>query len=453
VTVINTNIGALTARAYATKANDKMQASMERLSSGLRINGAADDAAGLAVANKMKSQMIGIKMAIRNSLDGISLVQTAESGMSEISNIILRMRELAVQMENGIYTSKDRDNAQLEVNALLQEIDKIASNTKFNDVDLLDGNYDQIIRAGNTNAETIRLRVDSLKTSDVAKITEFASEEAIIESGQGVPAVHSSIAVAYLNGFFNQSADGADGVDADGSDTDLQVQDGVLATIDTSILSSTFQEKFKRDNLGTFSLGGTNAADFTINAKTGKVTLKSTVDWDYLSGDDRPITGDGNGTSSIGEQMSLGAGGENFKTFTIIYKTREDLANSAAGHIETVNLTLKEQSGTQAETQLDDIKVETGAEATRAVETLDKALEEVSSAQAKLGAIQNRLQHNIDNLSKGAMLTEQSVGRVIDANFATETSNLSKQQILSQAATAMLAQANQSKQSVLSLLQ
>ena len=453
MTVINTNVGALTARAYATKANDKMQASMERLSSGLRINGAADDAAGLAVANKMKSQMIGIKMAIRNSLDGISLVQTAESGMSEISNIILRMRELAVQMENGIYTSKDRDNAQLEVNALLQEIDKIASNTKFNDVDLLDGNYDQIIRAGNTNAETIRLRVDSLKTSDVAKIKEFASEEAIIESGQGVPAVHSSINLAYLNGFFNQSPDGADGVDTDGSDTDLQVQDGVLATIDTSILSSTFQEKFKRDNLGTFSLGGTNAADFTINAKTGKVTLKSTVDWDYLSGDDRPITGDGNGTSSIGEQMSLGAGGENFKTFTIIYKTREDLANLAAGHIETVNLTLKEKSGTQAETQLDDIKVETGAEATRAVETLDKALEEVSSAQAKLGAIQNRLQHNIDNLSKGAMLTEQSVGRVIDANFATETSNLSKQQILSQAATAMLAQANQSKQSVLSLLQ
>ena len=453
MSVINTNIGALTARAYATKANDKMQASMERLSSGLRINGAADDAAGLAVANKMKSQMIGIKMAIRNSLDGISLVQTAESGMSEISNIILRMRELAVQMENGIYTSKDRDNAQLEVNALLQEIDKIASNTKFNDVDLLDGNYDQTIRAGNTNAETIRLRVDSLKTSDVAKIKEFASEEAIIESGQGVPAVHSSIARAYMNGFFNQSADGADGVDTDGSDTDLQVQDGVLATIDTSILSSTFQEKFKRDNLGTFSLGGTNAADFTINAKTGKVTLKSTVDWDYLSGDDRPITGDGNGTSSIGEQMSLGAGGENFKTFTIIYKTREDLANSAAGHIETVNLTLKEQSGTQAETQLDDIKVETGAEATRAVETLDKALGEVSSAQAKLGAIQNRLQHNIDNLSKGSMLTEQAVGRVVDADFAYETSNLSKQHILNQAATAMLAQANQSKQSVLSLLQ
>jgi len=118
-------------------------------------------------------------------------------------------------------------------------------------------------------------------------------------------------------------------------------------------------------------------------------------------------------------------------------------------HVENLELNIMDKS----ETSLSNIEVETTAKATRAVETLDKALEEVSSAQAKLGAIQNRLQHNIDNLSKGAMLTEQSVGRVVDADFATETSNLSKQQILNQAATAMLAQANQSKQSVLSLLQ
>ena len=163
MTVINTNVGALMARTYATKANDKMQTSMERLSSGMRINSAADDAAGLAVANKMTSQLSGIKMAIRNSQDGISLVQTAEAGMGEITNMILRMRELAVQMENGIYTAKDRDNAQLEVNALLAEIDKIATNTRFNDVAVLDGSYDKTIRAGNTNAETIRVAVGSLK--------------------------------------------------------------------------------------------------------------------------------------------------------------------------------------------------------------------------------------------------------------------------------------------------
>ena len=111
MTVINTNVGALMARTYATKANSKMTTSMERLASGLRINSAADDAAGLAVANKMKSQVSGINMAMRNSLDGISLVQTAESGMTEITNMILRMRELAVQIDNGVYTGTDRDNA------------------------------------------------------------------------------------------------------------------------------------------------------------------------------------------------------------------------------------------------------------------------------------------------------------------------------------------------------
>ena len=154
------------ARTYAARANNTMTRSMERLSSGQRINSAADDAAGLAVANKMESQSRGIKMAMRNSKDGISLVQTAESGMSEISNMILRMRELAVQMDNGVYTTTDRDNAQLEVNALLAEIDKIAANTRFNDVALLDGSYDQTIRSGNTNAETTRISLNSMFVKD-----------------------------------------------------------------------------------------------------------------------------------------------------------------------------------------------------------------------------------------------------------------------------------------------
>ena len=166
MTVINTNVGALMARTYAARANQNMSTAMERLSSGQRINRAADDAAGLAVANKMESQQRGIKMAIRNSKDGISLAQTAESAMTEVTNMVLRMRELSVQMDNGIYTGKDRDNAQLEINALLAEIDKIANNTRFNDVKLLDGSYDQTIRAGNTNAETTRITLNSMFVKD-----------------------------------------------------------------------------------------------------------------------------------------------------------------------------------------------------------------------------------------------------------------------------------------------
>ena len=397
MTVINTNVGALMARTYATKANDKMQTSMERLSSGMRINSAADDAAGLAVANKMQSQLSGIKMAIRNSQDGISLVQTAEAGMGEITNMILRMRELAVQMENGIYTAKDRDNAQLEVNALLSEVDKIADNTRFNDVKVLDGSYDQTIRAGNTNAETIRVNIGSLKTADNAKITGYAKNVVTV---------------------------GSAGVAADGSATAFDVTMGITAAskveISTSLFSTAFKEAFKTDSLGVFSKTGADNALFDLDVKTGKLTSNAAL----------TTTGS--------------AGSDNDYIVNVVYTDRDGTA-----HTEAITMTLTAAT----EDSLSDIEVETSAKATHAIETLDLALEEVSSAQAKLGAIQNRLQHNIDNLSKSAMLTEQSVGRVIDADFATETSNLSKQQILNQAATAMLAQANQSKQSVLSLLQ
>ena len=407
MTVINTNVGALMARTYATKANDKMQTSMERLSSGLRINSAADDAAGMAVANKMSSQLSGIKMAIRNSQDGISLVQTAESGMGEITNMILRMRELAVQMENGIYTAKDRDNAQLEINALLAEVDKIATNTRFNDVAVLDGSYDQTIRAGNTNSETIRVNIGSLKTADNAKITNFALNRA----------------AEYTGGT-------ADGIDADGTDTDIGVTMGAGTTasvveIDTSVFSTAFKNIFKQDSLGVFTLTGADAGNFSIDAKTGKVTSTAAM----------TASADANTASVDADALN------------VVYTPRTSSGLSA--HTEAIFLHVTAAT----EKTLSSIKVETSANATHAIETLDKALEEVSTAQAKLGAIQNRLSHNIDNLSKGSMLTEQSVGRIVDADFATETSELSKQQILAQAATSMLAQANQSKQSVLALLQ
>ena len=424
MTVINTNVGALMARTYATKANDKMQTSMERLSSGLRINSAADDAAGLAVANKMQSQLSGIKMAIRNSQDGISLVQTAEAGMGEITNMILRMRELAVQMENGIYTAKDRDNAQLEVNALLAEIDKIANNTRFNDVAVLDGSYDKTIRAGNTNAETIRVAVNSLKTADNAKIAAHAVEKAVtFVPGSGTVAVSSA-----------------------NSQNELMAFEGTQVIIDTSVWSSTFKDVFKTDSLGTFTFStagnSDDNADFDLDAKTGTLTSKAAIvagtGGTATSRADTPV---GLDLATAGTPASLAT--SQFQV-EVTYTQRDGTT-----HVENLELNIMDKT----ETALSDIEVETTAKATRAIETLNKALEEVSTAQAQLGAIQNRLTHNIDNLSKGSMLTEQSVGRIVDADFATETSELSKQQILAQAATSMLAQANQSKQSVLALLQ
>ena len=414
MTMINTNVGALLARTYATLAAERMQTAMERLSSGKRINNAADDAAGLAVANKMQSQLGGIKMAVRNSQDGISVAQTADGALGEISKLIRRMRELAVQMQNGIYTAQDRSNAQMEVRALLAEINKITSNTQYNKVNLLDGTYDQTIRAGNTNAETVRLSIGSAATSETAKIVNFAVEKAI---------GHTSTSPSRAN-----------------TQNELEVFEATTVEVDTSVWSTTFATSFNTDSLGTFTFSGGagDNGDFDLDPRTGKLTSKAAI----VSG----VGGSGNSPSDTPGADNIGTAAVTNGQFQVqvTYTHRDGVTT----HVETLQINVKDKS----ETTLDDLKVETTADAGRAVETLDKALEEVSTAQAKLGAVQNRLTHNIDNLSKSSMLTEQSVGRIMDADYAAETAELSKQQILSQAATSMLAQANVSKQGVIALL-
>ena len=260
MTVINTNVGALTARTYSIKANESMQKSMERLSSGMRINSAADDAAGLAVANKMESQLRGMNVAIRNSQDGISLVQTAESGMGEITNMIIRMRELSVQMNNGVYTDTDRSNAQLEISALLAEVDKIADNTAFNDVKVLDGSYSNDIRAGNTNAEIITVTIDRMKTDTLGgnSVTTATAAATKVASNPNTALTSKTVVTA---------------------------QEGDKITIAAAVLNPEFDNstagKFANTYTGgTFTLTGDDAADFTINSSTGAITSASVMDFE-----------------------------------------------------------------------------------------------------------------------------------------------------------------------------
>ena len=404
MTVINTNVGALHARHYAAKADLFVNKALERLSSGKRINSAADDAAGLAVASKMQSQMLGMRAAIRNTQDGISLVQTAESSMNEINNMILRMRELGVQMANGVYTSKDRDNAQMEVNALLQEIDLIASTSKFNGVNLLDGTYNKEIRAGNTNQEIINVFINNMATSATAKMGFFATEKAV------------------------------DGGSDTAANQEVAAKEGTEVSIDTSVFSTAFKDVFANDGLGTFSLtttgstGGDNSL-FNIDPKTGKITSKAALDAGA------PTDTNGNGSTA----------GNGVYDIQVTYTPR----NGAAAHVEVIHLTVS----AMADRTVANVDLTTEADAKRSIEVLDKALGEMSANQANLGALQNRMQYTINNLTQAAMNIEMARGRITDADFATETTVLAKHQILAQAATSMLAQANQSKQSVLSLLQ
>ena len=404
MTVINTNVGALHARHYAAKADLFVNKALERLSSGKRINSAADDAAGLAVASKMTSQMLGMRAAIRNTQDGISLVQTAESSMNEINNMILRMRELGVQMANGVYTSKDRDNAQMEVNALLQEIDLIASTSKFNGVNLLDGTYNKEIRAGNTNQEIINVFINNMATSATAKMGFFATEKAV------------------------------DGGSDTAANQEVAAKEGTEVSIDTSVFSTAFKDVFANDGLGTFSLtttgstGGDNSL-FNIDPKTGKITSKAALDAGA------PTDTNGNGSTA----------GNGVYDIQVTYTPR----NGAAAHVEVIHLTVS----AMADRTVANVDLTTEADAKRSIEVLDKALGEMNANQANLGALQNRMQYTINNLTQAAMNIEMARGRIVDADFATETTVLAKHQILAQAATSMLAQANQSKQSVLTLLQ
>ncbi|MDA0333171.1 MAG: flagellin [Proteobacteria bacterium] len=403
MTVINTNIGALHARQYSARAELFVNKALERLSSGKRINQASDDAAGLAVASKMTSQMLGMRVAVRNTQDGISLVQTAESSMNAINSMLLRMRELAVQMNNGVYTARDRDNAQMEVNALLQQIDQIAETSKFNGVNLLDGTYNSQIRAGNTNAEVIQISINNLATSKIAKISAFAMEKAI------------------------------DGGADDATNQQVAAAEATEVSIDTSLFSDAFKEVFKNDGLGDFNFtttagtGGDNSL-FNIDPKTGKITSKAAL-----------VAGSATDTGSNGSTQ-----GDGVYDIEVTYTTR-----NGASHVEVIHLTVT----AMPDKTVANVDLTSQASASRSVEILDKALVEMGANQAKLGALQNRMQYTINNLTQAAMNTEMAISRIVDADFSTETMMLAKHQILSQAATAMLAQANKSKQSVLALLQ
>ena len=261
MTVINTNVGALNARVAALGAQSGMEKAMQRLSSGLRINQAADDAAGLAVATKMESQLRGINMAIRNSNDGISLVQTAESGMGEISNMVIRMRELSVQMANGIYSDGDRANAQLEVEALLAEIDKIADNTNFNGVKVLDGSYNSEIRAGNTNAEVIGIAVDRMNTDALGGTAITDVTEAAVDTSSTF--VHTA------------------------AKTNITAGEGQI-TINKDVFSSGFTDFTIANGNGSYSMGGeTDAALFEVSTngivsiKTGELDFDNATDANF----------------------------------------------------------------------------------------------------------------------------------------------------------------------------
>ncbi len=380
---INTNVQAINAQRNLSVTGMKMSKAMERLSSGFRINRAADDAAGLAISEKLRSQIRGLSQASRNAQDGISMVQTAEGALTESHSILQRMRELAVQASTSTLTDSDRTQVQEEVTSLIAELDRIGNSTTFNGVNLLNG----ALTVTQAAASTVKVGGAAFDTNDVS----------------AVDVSKASAATTYTLTF------------TAGTDT-LTLTNGTTGAAQNIVITAQAAtaglKTFNFDQLGvSFTLAG--AAESAADA-LGTALAADTI-----------VTAAGGGSAElvIGSDASV----SNKLSFAIA-----DMRATALG----VNA----------------VSVATQAGAQSAIGTIDTALTSVTTQRAKLGAIQNRLEHTVASLGVTVENLSASDSRIREADIAVESSNLVTAQILQQAGTAVLAQANSAPQSVLSLL-
>ena len=409
MTIINTNVSATLAANAITRNDRAMSTAMERLSTGLRINSAADDAAGLAIASRMRSQVDGLEQAARNANDGISMIQTAEGAYIEVSNMLSRMKELAVQASSGTYSNTDRAALNLEFGQLQSEMKRIAGNTQWNGFNILDG------AAGGASA-TVNYQVGA-------------------GSGQTMAATFNTL---YKN------------VATSTATAETVVSNRTQSIVDISGSSIAAGDHIKI----TLTDNGGNKVDLLLNVDSTAATALSGG-----AGKDTVVDGDihyaDNGYTAL--NTVLGQAGHAGITVELGYNGTANAANKifikGTADTQPFSLAATDVSIVRGEVStLDAFDVSSATNAQKSVAELDSLITTVAAGRAKYGAYINRLEYAADNLMNVAQNTDASRSRIEDADYASETSELARTQIISQASTAMLEQANQSKQSVLALL-
>ncbi|HFK2946103.1 TPA: flagellin [Stenotrophomonas maltophilia] len=398
--VINTNTMSLNAQRNLSTSGSSLATTIQRLSSGSRINSAKDDAAGLAISERFGTQIRGTDVAIRNANDGISLAQVAEGSLTEIGNNLQRIRELAVQSSNATNSASDRKALQSEVTQLKAEIDRVAKQSEFNGTKLLDGSFtSQLFQVGANAGQGIAIDkiVDARSTALGA--TDFASGKITVAAVATTPSTPA--------GTFGYNAVSMAGLKINGTD----IGDVAVAASSTDAYADT------GDAAAAGKLAVGNALAASINAKTGDHGVTATVD----SAGDVVLDAWKEGTTAITANMATGA------TYA---------ASAPASSPKRVG----------------DLDISTFAGAQQALQVVDNALGSINSTRADLGAIQNRFTSVVANLQTSSENMSASRSRIKDTDFAKETAELTRTQILQQAGTAMLAQANQVPQGVLSLL-
>ena len=467
--VIMTNVASLNSQRQLNKSQASLNTSLERLSSGLRINSAKDDAAGLAISQRMTSQISGMNVAVRNANDGISLAQTAEGTLSAISDNLQRMRELAVQSANASNSSTDRVAIQQEVSQLSAEIDRVATQTDFNGTKLLDGSFAaQQFQVGANVGQTITVtQIDSARTSALGQFTGFQ----LLNQGIGTASDTAAAQSITVGGTTKSLGSIANDAKALAAAMNASGIGGLTATANaTTVASATTTVSTTTGGTASLQVNGvTISIAATTNAATNRSNAVAAINA-QSSVTGVSATDDGTGvklTALDGRNITTAS----FSAGTATGTTIADFGLAATGTTgSTVNMTYQAAKGTTGNmtftgafnpgaqaigvtgTSISAIDVTTQAGANTAITSIDAALASVNSSKANLGAIQNRFTSVVANLQSSSENLSASRSRIQDADFAAETANMSKANILQQAGTAMLAQANSAPQNVLSLL-
>ncbi|MEF8688467.1 UNVERIFIED_CONTAM: flagellin [Comamonas sp. A-3] len=522
---INTNIQSLNAQRNLSASQNQLATSMQRLSSGLRINSAKDDAAGLAISERMSTQVRGLTVAARNANDGISLAQTAEGALSSIGNNLQRIRELAVQSRNATNSAEDRQALNAEVQQLKSEVTRIAQQTSFNGTKLLDGNFTNMaFQVGANQSETIN--ISQITNANINELGNWSSAvtNASVEAANKPTAAPAGGTKTSLLAFVSSASSSAAGeafsVKVNGVSVFAQTstaagQNVTAGDIDAELSSGSVQANLaakgitatKGANAGewTFSsstggeikieqvnqFGGTSAAGgFNGLATDGTLDIAATGKFAEIKSGEFTIQGtkaDGSPSQTVNIKVGEASSAEERSTALMNAINAQTGETGVTAFVVNGKLTLESKNGDftlggaapgvgitgtgllagssaslagatkfakgETKTGFADLDVSSTAGADNAILAMDAALMAVNGARATLGAVQSRFETTVENLSVTTENLSASRGRIMDADFAVETANLSRTQILQQAGTAMVAQANQLPQSVLKLLQ
>jgi len=463
-----TNTASLNAQRNLSKSSEGLQTSMQRLSSGMRINSAKDDAAGMQIANRLTSQVNGLGVAQRNANDGISMAQTAEGAMQESSNILQRMRDLSLQSANGSNSADDRAALQKEVGALQQELTRIAETTKFGATSLLDGSFGtKQFQVGANANETINVSLGNMSADAIGSNDVSGAGSVFGAAAAAGTLVANEAITADPNLSVNGKAvpilatDGADGV----ADKINAAASGVTATarLETVISGITSADNativLGSDSYDLATYGGdmerltedlvADGYDAVFDSGASTITLKA----EGVGGIETTVDG---GTPAGGVQFdALAVGlvaGSKTAELHLTSPDKIGISGTAVDEILGGGMTATGGTGTLSTVESIDISGTTSAGAQSALQTIDAALAQIDSQRADLGAVQNRFSHTISNLSNVSENVSASRSRIQDTDFASETAMMTKNQILQQAGTSILAQSNQLPQAALSLI-